>query len=330
MNDFLLPGESEWLDRVVFSPADNGLRLEYADWLSGTDDLRADFLRKFVSASQAMEASQFPQVPDGASEEWVELIGYRLLQQAAAHGFSELRSPLMTLARPGLRMVTAPAADDEIPVGVSKIGGLPDLPEGFSWPQGKDCRAWYNLDTEDVLEPAGFVAQINLAEVAHTRAGRDVPEQGMLTFFCYVLADEPDVLGVKAVLTDDCSNLVRTPFPQGVTEGNEAMPAQRLTFVETLDVPGHGGPWDDDLNPDEDKSREYWMHLYEGLRDLNQYMFLGYAKSYQERDPTPSRDSRHLIMVANAHCETLHIQIPSEALAARNFDEITLNWVDFD
>lgn len=330
MKDFPLDGEGVSLDRVSFHPTDDAARREYAEWLSGKDDRRADFLRKFVDASQSMNAGDFPVVPEDMSEEWVELIGYRLLERAAANGFPELKTPLLTLARPALRMIMTPTPDDSIPVGASKIGGLPDLPPDFVWPLGKQCRAIYNLDTSHVEEPAGFVVQINLAQIADTQAARDLPAEGMLTFFSYVESDNPDVIGAMAVLFTDCSNLARTPIPENATDGNREMPAQRLTFVETLDVPGSGGPWDEDLNPDQSKSEEYWMHFYEALRDLNQFTFLGYGKSYQEVDPTPSKDSRHLLMVENADGEMLHIQIPEQELAARNFSAITLNWVDFD
>ena len=57
---------------------------------------------------------------------------------------------------------------------------------------------------------------------------------------------------------------------------------------------------------------------------------LGYARGTSGDDPTPSRESRHLIVLQNAVECQLHIQISQADLAARNFDGITLNWVDFD
>ena len=47
-------------------------------------------------------------------------------------------------------------------------------------------------------------------------------------------------------------------------------------------------------------------------------------------DPTPSKQSRHLILLENAAGCRLHIQLHQDALAVRDFNKITLNWVDFD
>ena len=54
------------------------------------------------------------------------------------------------------------------------------------------------------------------------------------------------------------------------------------------------------------------------------------SNSSTGRDPTPSKQSRHLIVLENSYGGQLHIQIGQDALAARDFDKITLNWVDFD
>lgn len=71
------------------------------------------------------------------------------------------------------------AAAAPISVGHSKMGGMPDLPEGFSWPYftGTD------FDGVTASRPLAFLAQFNLGEVApHDRDGR-LPGSGMLYFF---------------------------------------------------------------------------------------------------------------------------------------------------
>lgn len=52
----------------------------------------------------------------------------------------------------------------------SKLGGMPDLPKGFNWPQ------WKN-------KPLAFVAQIDLGEVPHVDGLLELPASGMLYFF---------------------------------------------------------------------------------------------------------------------------------------------------
>jgi hypothetical protein len=84
------------------------------------------------------------------------------------------------------------------------------------------------------------------------------------------------------------------------------------------------GPWSDELEPYAD------AEVFDHLRDLNFYNFLGYARSTSGGDPTASRDIRHLIVLKYAVECQLHIQLSQENLTAMNLDEIILAWVDFD
>ncbi len=68
-----------------------------------------------------------------------------------------------------LRFKTIPNA--HIDIGVSKFGGLPDLPKNINWP--KDNNGNY-LD---------FLAQINLHEIYKTHNIPDLPKSGILYFF---------------------------------------------------------------------------------------------------------------------------------------------------
>jgi uncharacterized protein (TIGR02996 family) len=323
-----LAGEHEWLASVVADLSDDSLKLVYADWLEERGDDRSHFLRAFVAASRSMDASDFPDAK-GLPEEWLELIGYRLVERIAKENQPELKAPALRLARPSLRMKKSPTDDDEIAVRASKIGGLPDLPLGFAWPTGGDCHAIYEYDPGGADCLAGFLAQVNFAEVAGTKAARDLPADGVLSFFCFqdVEDDIPGGSKVKAVYFPDLTALVRTTPPKELTEGNEVMPAQRLTFEETLDLPEiYGGPWSKELKPGPGDHDAVLDHF----RRLNGENFLGYAKSAGNGlDPTPSRRSRHLIILLNAADCWLHIQLDQDDLAAHNFDKITLVRVDW-
>lgn len=325
----LLPGERELLAAVVAKLVDDAPKLVYADWLEERGDDRSRFLRAFVEASRTMQPADFPaaqQLP----EEWLELIGYRLLKRVAEAGYPELKKRVLRAARPALRMKKGAEGGRGIAVGASKIGGLPDLPPGFVWPPGGDCHAIYNDDTGGTDRLAGFMAQVNFAEIAQTQAAKDLPETGLLSFFCFqdIENDNPDAIGAKAVFFPDPAGLVRTKAPGKLTEGNTTMPAQRLTFEEILDLPyPHDGPWSKDLKPDPDK---YYDEVFDHYFRWNFENFLGYARTTTGGDPTPSKRSRHLILLENSVGCRLHIQISQAHLAARKFDKITLNWVDFD
>lgn len=319
-------GEREWLTRVVDDLRDEQLKLVYADWLEERGDERAAFLRAFVAATKTMKPTDFPESNE-AWKAWAELIGFEIVRRIAEAGCPDFRETALRLARPALRMVTSDVEDDDIPVGASKLFGLPDLPAGVRWPIGDDCKAIYNDDPAGRTEPAGFCGQINLGEIAGTFAGRDLPSSGLLSFFCFqdIENDEPDVIGVRALLLSETSSLERTEPTERLIEGNETVDARGLSFEETLDLPEpYDGPWSDEL------SNESWEEVLSGMHELNIENMLGYGRATSGCDPTPHRQSRHLILLENPVECRLHVQIHEDDLAAANFDKITLDWVDFD
>ncbi|MEI8012212.1 MAG: YwqG family protein [Candidatus Omnitrophota bacterium] len=79
---------------------------------------------------------------------------------------------LARLVRPCIRVITKPMLEEDLPVGVSKIGGLPDLPKEVAWPFVKKEK---NL--------CEFVGQFNLADVSPFDEEKLLPAKGMLYFF---------------------------------------------------------------------------------------------------------------------------------------------------
>lgn len=88
---------------------------------------------------------------------------------------------VMRFALPMARIAMEDLDGDEIPVGASKYGGLPDLPEGTAWPMATAIRPH---TPEGHKYPLTFVAQINFAE-ASPFLGDDPawPREGLLSFF---------------------------------------------------------------------------------------------------------------------------------------------------
>lgn len=323
----MLDGEGEWLSAVVANLADDHTKLVYADWLQEQgDNDRAAFLRAFVAASRTMKASDFPEPREEYGEEWLELIGFRLLERAAREGFPELKGPMLKLARPALRMKKEPMPAADLPAGASKIGGRPDLPVGYAWPKGEECKAIYNDDTEGVERLAGFLGQINFAEIAHTQAMRDLPKNGLLSFFSFQEDDDPDTIGVQVVYFPDSTGFVPTEPPNELTAGNEELPLQRLMFEETLDLPETDGPWKEELQPHPGVD---YSDVFEYFRRLNFNNFLGYARATGNGDRTPSKAYRHLILLKNSWCR-LHLQLRHTDLLVSDFDKVELVYVNFD
>jgi len=87
--------------------------------------------------------------------------------------------------RPGAGLQATPL-DPEAPLPLSRLGGLPDLPDGMDWPT-----------TDQEGEPACFLGQIDLAELAAAVPGLPLPAGGLLSFF----ADAP---GLRSEATTRC------------------------------------------------------------------------------------------------------------------------------
>ena len=87
-----------------------------------------------------------------------------------AAGLSRLLKDLDSIARPSIRLLTTPVDELTLAPGTSKIGGVPDLPSGVSWPE---CHGL----------PQSFIAQIRLADTGPYDEENLLPHTGMLWFF---------------------------------------------------------------------------------------------------------------------------------------------------
>jgi Uncharacterized protein conserved in bacteria len=75
-----------------------------------------------------------------------------------------------TLLQPTLRLYATPTPDDEITSGISKLGGLPDLPADLQWPTLRGL-------------PLSFLAQIRLSDLQQFGFAHRLPALGLLWFF---------------------------------------------------------------------------------------------------------------------------------------------------
>lgn len=77
---------------------------------------------------------------------------------------------LMSGGQPALRLHAERVSLDDLALGDSRLGGVPDLPPGMSWP----CNADWPLE---------MIAQINLTDAADCFQLPDLPATGWLVFF---------------------------------------------------------------------------------------------------------------------------------------------------
>lgn len=81
-----------------------------------------------------------------------------------------LSSAIEQYVKGSLVLTTAAQLDDQIAIGKSKLGGMPDLPSDAKWPDWKE-------------KPLSFIAQINLSDLPSSEFLDVLPENGILSFF---------------------------------------------------------------------------------------------------------------------------------------------------
>jgi uncharacterized protein YwqG/predicted DNA-binding protein (MmcQ/YjbR family) len=151
-------------------------------------------------------------------------------------GLSRRRQEIEKLAKPALLLRTRRAAESRLPLGQTKIGGRPDLPQGSAWPTYRDGR------------PLAFLAQINLAELPEAGKLRSLPTRGLLSFFSVfgwqvdgdadpqLPPGDYDYDWTQVVYQpDDPASLERRPTPANVN----AFKAAKVEFVPIVSLPTH-------------------------------------------------------------------------------------------
>lgn len=337
-----LPGEDDFLNAVVDDLTNEDARLVYADWLEEQGDARrAKFLREYSRAFKSMDPNDFPsmrRIPD----EWTRMIGAKLVYAIASQDLGKHRNKWLALAKPALNYSAKRTSDKKIPVGGTKLYGLPDLPPGTPWPRQKDCDVLYMDDSG--IEPetlCSFVGQINLAELAGTHVARLCPPKGLVSIFSCAEIQSIGMVDACVIFTPETDDLVRTdrpPLPlddngkETDDEANELIAAQALQLSETLGLPAVDA---------RSAFKEFrWKFgsdvadCYSEVQHASDFgdleMILGYTHPTSGDDPLPGPDWCRLICVENSIRMTLHFCIRNADLAAANFHSMKLAWVDFD
>ncbi len=192
------------------------------------------------------------------------------------------KTELAALARPAIHALATPGA--EVPVGASRVGGLPDLPKSLVWPtwtyEGHGhleylellrSMAWPWGGPKSIRTPGqsfqhSFVAQLNLAELPDVAERRRLPSVGHLYFFyCQpgFSHEVPDCYGSWAVLHSDQPPAPMAPEEAGDAPLLEPRPAPlRLTFSEMWTVPTGRSIWFDLADVD------YWPEVTAFMKDF--------------------------------------------------------------
>lgn len=146
-------------------------------------------------------------------------------------------------------------------VGMSRLGGMPDVPPDFTWPCHRwplaDVATWPDFAQDEIVKarglgqvrdedgclvmPLSFVAQIDLEAVRACDLEQRLPARGVLLFFASVTTDIEDPLFAKRVASavvhvDAPRELLRPmetpPMPDPPLTGLLALRAERQLAVD--------------------------------------------------------------------------------------------------
>ena len=151
--------------------------------------------------------------------------------------YEKVKRDLEELKKEEIRICYEENQGKELEVGVSRIGGCPDLPADFVWPRYKG-EAFDGVDKE---RPLTFMAQINLKDVAAYDKTGLLPKAGILSFFydCMTMkwGFSPEDKGCARVyyFSEEVS-LHRTNVPEDL-EGDARISECRITFEESISLP---------------------------------------------------------------------------------------------
>lgn len=165
---------------------------------------------------------------------------------------------IMKWLRPALRLHSRPTDFKELPLGASRMGGLPDLLPGVGWPSnpGNDGR------------PLEFLAQIDLAEAAQVCALPNLPTSGWFAAFydldegTWGLNDEDQGAWRVIYFAGEAEKLIRTKPSLGKIEIFQpcAVVCEREDCLPDVgdDVEGFG--------PQNDSGRDHLSAIQENIR----------------------------------------------------------------
>lgn len=301
--------EQRLLSSIVSSPKNLDAKLVYADWLDEHSDPRGDFLRKYAKALESMQPKDFPK-PRKIDKSWLSLIAFDAMELTALNSEDPLqwRDEVFDLLEPAILLETKSTPDSKIEIGMSKYGGSPDLPSRFDWPKGEDCDATYNLETTGVQDLAGFLMQINLADLhcsSFVKIG--LPKSGTLSFFGYQgdVEFNVDRVGAQCFHFSKRRKLDRATPPKKLSVDNKKLRSKRIHFRECLRPKL-------DFQSDNQELSELVYRIREPLANRTLYGF----RDYQTYD-------HHLIGINMSGESTFFINVSDDV------QKVSLDWVDF-
>ncbi|WMN07562.1 DUF1963 domain-containing protein [Marivirga arenosa] len=187
------------------------------------------------------------------------------------------KEELIKMIRPTVGIRTKSSDDKNINVGISKIGGKPDLPKDFKWPRA---------NSKSML----FCAQYNLSELTPFDKESVLPITGF--FYIFLSLDEKwqEFNGVNQqfkFIYSETEKLIRTEFPNDY-EHNHVFKTALIEYFEFYTLP-HNENYK--LSELDEKYDDFLFSCYEPVNDFiseelshdpdNMHQLLGHDRSIQ-------------------------------------------------
>jgi uncharacterized protein YwqG len=152
-----------------------------------------------------------------------------LRKQMEESGLGEVTDKLEKLMRLSIRLKATAVSEADLKPGSSKLGGVPDLPEGTTWPECDGV-------------PMALLAQFRLRDVAPYDDEGQLPKSGMLYFFYETKEqkwgfDPKDRGHWKVIYYDGELAGLRPATPPATLPKESRFRACRLTFSNEITLP---------------------------------------------------------------------------------------------
>lgn len=144
------------------------------------------------------------------------------------HGLSQKAASVQGLLKEAIRLTGTVTGPNTLSAGTSRLGGTPDLTDGFQWP------IWHE-------KPMSFIAQIRLGDISGFAPASGLPKDGLISFFYDAAqetygADPADKDGWRVFYFEGAAQLKPGVFPAALPEDARFNPLA-LTFSSVWTLP---------------------------------------------------------------------------------------------